>query len=177
MCSVLFNLVVVVKAIWKHFSRKRYESDSFTVISWCTALSYFFMECGSVAYLSNTAVTFLLPGADYSPGIRFKATAAILAVGQRLLSYNTITPRIFDPAVGPSAPGYYTFWGTFSWRAVKAGCPGNLIFASVINWILLLTLAGEFSNLLLVLTWIPEKKSLSKKMQMDKLLLFRIKKW
>ena len=39
--------------------------------------------------LSGRPGTFLLPGADYSAGIRFKTTAAILAVVQRLLSYNT----------------------------------------------------------------------------------------
>ena len=33
--------------------------------------------------------TFLLPGDDYSPPTRFKTTAAILAVVQRLLSCNT----------------------------------------------------------------------------------------
>ena len=32
--------------------------------------------------------TFLLPGADFSPGIRFKTAAVILAAVQRLLSYN-----------------------------------------------------------------------------------------
>ena len=30
---------------------------------------------------------FSSPGAEYTPGIRFKTAAAILAVGQRLLSY------------------------------------------------------------------------------------------
>ena len=50
-----------------------------------------------------------------------------------------------------SSPGYCTCRGPLSWRAVKAGeCSywlGKLIFAGVINRILLLTLAGEFSNL------------------------------
>ena len=39
--------------------------------------------------LSVRPGTVLFPGAYYSPGIRFKTTAAILAVGQSLLSYNT----------------------------------------------------------------------------------------
>ena len=39
--------------------------------------------------LSVRPGTVLFPGAYYSPGIRFKTTAAILAVGQRILSYDT----------------------------------------------------------------------------------------
>ena len=43
--------------------------------------------------LSVRPGTFLLPGPDYTPHIKFKTAAAILAVGQRLLCYNTC--RIF----------------------------------------------------------------------------------
>ena len=46
---------------------------------------------------------------------------------------------------------------------------GNLIFAGVINQILLFTLAGEF------LTGDSRKRTLSKKMQIDKLLRFCMK--
>ena len=53
-------------------------------------------------------------------------------------------------------PGYCTCRGPLRWRAVKAGegsyWPGKLFFAGFINQIILLTLAGEFSNLLLQLT-------------------------
>ena len=55
-----------------------------------------------------------------------------------------------------TAPGCCTCWGLLRWRAVKARegsyWPGKLIFANVINRIIILTLAGEFSNLLLQLT-------------------------
>ena len=61
-----------------------------------------------------------------------------------------------------TAPGYCTCRGPLHWRAVKAGegsyWPGKLIFAGVINRIILLSLAGEFSNLLLHLTWAYSNK-------------------
>ena len=54
-----------------------------------------------------------------------------------------------------TAPGRCTCRGILRWRAVKAGeesyRPGKLLFAGVINRILLFTLAGEFSNCLLLL--------------------------
>ena len=54
-----------------------------------------------------------------------------------------------------TAPGHCTCWGKLHWGAVKAGeesyRPGKLLFAGVINRILLFTLAGEFSNCLLLL--------------------------
>ena len=54
-----------------------------------------------------------------------------------------------------TAPSYCTCRGLLRRRAVKAGedsySPGKLIFAGVITQILLLTLAGEFSNRLLQL--------------------------
>ena len=52
-------------------------------------ISKFWAGKAFISALSGRPGTFLLPGADYSPGIRFKTTAAILAVVQRLLSYNT----------------------------------------------------------------------------------------
>ena len=73
-----------------------------------------------------------------------------------------------------SSPGYCTCRGPLSWRAVKAGewsyLPGKLMFAGVINRILLLTLAGEFPNLLLLLTWASSNKKMW-------ILLSRMKKW
>ena len=55
-----------------------------------------------------------------------------------------------------SSPVCCTCRGNLRWRAVKAGegsyWPGKLFFAGFINRIILLTLAGEFSNLLLQLT-------------------------
>ena len=46
-----------------------------------------------------------------------------------------------------TAPGFCTCRGKLCWQAVKAGedsyWPGKLIFAGVVNWILILTLAGE----------------------------------
>ena len=54
-----------------------------------------------------------------------------------------------------TASGCCTCRGKLCWGAVLAGdgsyWPGKLIFAGVINWILLFTLAGEFSNCLLIL--------------------------
>ena len=100
----------------------------------------------------------LVSGQDHfsSPGIRFKSAAAILVVVQRLYSYNTCS------CDRTSSPGYYTCRETLSWLAVKAGecsCwPGKLIFTGVINRIFLLTLAGEFSNLLLLLRWAYSNK-------------------
>ena len=61
----------------------------------------------------------------------------------------------FSSCSRTTAPGCCTCRGPLSWQAAKAGegsyWPGNLSFASVLNRILLLTLAGEFSNLLLQL--------------------------
>ena len=131
--------------------------------------------------------------ADYSPGIRFKTAAAIMVVVQPLLSNNTCL-QISAPAVRQILPAVFSCRGTLSWWAVKAwDCSywlGKLIFAGVINRILLFTLAGEFlkKNLLLL------KGAYSKKMtnhyflcekvknhyffmlKSDKLLLFRLEK-
>ena len=58
---------------------------------WCSAEGFERIKL-LLLHLARLIVTpgiFLLPGADYSPQIRFKTSAAILAVGQCLHSYNT----------------------------------------------------------------------------------------
>ena len=91
-----------------------------------------------------------------SPGIRFKTTAAILAIVQRLFSYSITLAADFSSCGWTTPLGCCTCWGPLRWWAVKARewsyWPWNLIFAGVINQIILLTFAGEFSNLLLLLT-------------------------
>ena len=50
-----------------------------------SSLSFY---CCTSQKLSGRPVIFLLPGPDYTPQIKVKTAAAILAVEQRLLSYN-----------------------------------------------------------------------------------------
>ena len=94
-----------------------------------------------------------------------------------------------------NSPGCYTCRGKLCWRAVKAGdgsySPGKLLFAGVVNWILLLTLAGEFSNRLLlvigayinkkwqIITFSYEKVKIHYYfvLNSEKSLLFRKEKW
>ena len=103
----------------------------------------------------------LFPGADHSPKIRFKTIAVILAVVQRLLSYNNCRGiqllRSGNFSWLLHLPGKTEMAGSIS-RGLR---PGKLIFASVINRILLLTLAGDFSNLLLQLRGASNNKKLN----------------
>ena len=92
--------------------------------------------------------------------------------------------REFNFCGQTTAPGYCTCRGPLHWRAVKAGEEscwlGNLIFAGVINRILVLTLAGEFSNILLLRTGLLVtkcEKSLQFCVESEKLLLFCVEKW
>ena len=104
--------------------------------------------------LSGWPGTFLLPGADYSPGSDLNSTAAIMAVVQHLLSYNTC--RRFQLLRSKNSFWLLHLSGIFALAGSKSRgmllLTGNLIFASVINQFILLTLAGKFSNLLLLLT-------------------------
>ena len=109
--------------------------------SYLTVLYCRFCEVGSSACVAYA----------YSLQIRFKNTAAILAVVQRLLS-NISCRRLLILHSDNSSwllhlPGHLVLAARecFYW-------PEKLIFAGVINRILLLTLAGELSNLLLLLT-------------------------
>ena len=107
--------------------------------------------------------TFLLHGADYSLGIRFKMTAAILAVVQHLLSYNTCRRFLLLRSDSFSwllhLPGNIVLAGSKSRGIVLLTrethfcrcyqpnptfdtCQG-IFFAGVINWILTVTLAVE----------------------------------
>ena len=75
-----------------------------------------------------------------------------------------------------TAPGYCTSQGPLCWQAVKAGessyWPGKLLFAGVVNQVLLFTLAGDFSNCLMLMI-----EAYTVVLKSDKSLLFRIKKW
>ena len=77
-----------------------------------------------------------------------------------------------------TSPGCYTCLGKWSWRAVTAGegshWPRKLIFAGVINRIILLTLSREFSNLLLPLR---VKNHYFLVWKSEESLLFRVEKW
>ena len=112
--------------------------------------------------LSGWPGTFLLPGADYSPGSDLNSTAAILAVVQHLLSYNTC--RRFQLLRSKNSFWLLHLSGIFALAGSKSRgmllLTGNLIFASVINQFILLTL-------LLLLTGAFTVVSL----------LFRVKKW
>ena len=90
---------------------------------------------------------FSLPRGSLLTAIKFKTAAGILAVGQRLLRYNTWAADLWSCG-RTTSPGYRTCRGTLCWRTVKAGegsyWPGKLVFAGVLR---LLRLAGKFSNL------------------------------
>ena len=70
-------------------------------------------------------------------------------IGQRLLSYNTYCGFLILRSDNFSwllhLPG-----NCFLFKPMLSHSPGNFIFAHVINRILLLSLAGEFTNLLLL---------------------------
>ena len=63
---------------------------------------------------------FSSPGADYPPQIIFKTAAPILAVGQRLLSYNTCR-RFLILRSDNFSIGYCTCRHPLSWRKVEVG--------------------------------------------------------
>ena len=95
--------------------------------------------------LSGRPGTFLLPGVYYSPGKRFKTTAAILAVVLRLLSYNTCRGNQLLRTNNCSwllhLPGTIVLAGSKSRRRILL--TGEAPFCRCSNWILLFTLAGE----------------------------------
>ena len=84
----------------------------------------------------------------------------------------------FSSCSQATSPGCYTCLGKWSWRAVTAGegshWPRKLIFAGVINRIILLTLSREFSNLLLPLR---VKNHYFLVWKSEESLLFRVEKW
>ena len=112
---------------------------------------------------------FLLPGADYSPQIIFKTAAAILAVPQRLLSFNTCRGFLILRSDNSyrllHLPG-----NCFFIKSMLSHSLGNLIFAGVMNWILILTLAGEFSIF-------PVTEGVRTLYKKKWILLFQIQKW
>ena len=97
--------------------------------------------------LSVRPGTFLLPGPDYTPHIKFKTAAAILAVGQRLLCYNTC--RIFLILRSDncsSAPDYCTCRRPLCWRPVKAVECSYILAADFLvwkSWMIILLAAEE----------------------------------
>ena len=74
------------------FWRAANDFHEYNMGPWCSVRCLIFFSLSYNIISSKFSVrpgTVLFPGAYYSPGIRFKTTAAILAVGQRLLSFNT----------------------------------------------------------------------------------------
>ena len=126
-------------------------------------------QCGRLGSLG----TFLLPRADYSLWIRFKITAAILA---SLTCQRFLILRSDSFYWLLHLPGNIELAGSKS--RGKLLLTGETPFRWCLNRILLLllTLAGEFLNPLLLLTEASSNRTLSKMIRIDKLLLLRIKK-
>ena len=112
--------------------------------------------------LSVRPGTVLFPGVYYSPGIRFKTTAVILAVVLRLLSYNTCRGKqllrpnscswlLHLPGTAPTDRGS-SFSPVLSTESYFSHLPGNFrIFYC--NWEGLLVTKSEKSLLFCMKKW------------------------